>query len=53
MRTIMVLNGPGVTPGRMLRDIRTIDFAPTLAELLGISAPRQAAGRVLTEALSR
>ena len=34
MRTLMVLNGPGVRPGHRLRGARIIDFAPTLAELL-------------------
>lgn len=53
MRTIMVLNGPGVAAGRRLTSVRTIDFAPTLAELLGIAPPRDARGRVLVEALSR
>lgn len=53
MRTIMVLNGPGVAAGRRLDEVRTIDFAPTLAELVGIPAPRHATGRVLREVLSR
>jgi predicted AlkP superfamily pyrophosphatase or phosphodiesterase len=53
MRTIMVLNGPGVAVGRRLTEARTIDFAPTLAKLLGIEAPRDATGGVLIEALSR
>ncbi len=53
MRTIMVLNGPGVGAGRRLSDVRTIDLAPTIAELLGIPVPRQATGRVLLEALMR
>ncbi|MGH7772294.1 MAG: alkaline phosphatase family protein [Candidatus Binatia bacterium] len=53
MRTIMVLNGPGVSEGQRLKAARTIDFAPTLARLLGIEAPRGVTGRVLQEALSR
>lgn len=53
MRTIMALQGPGVAAGRRIGSVRTIDFAPTIAELLGIPAPRQATGRVLVEALSR
>ena len=53
MRTVIVLNGPGVAAGRRLKEARTIDFAPTLARLLGIPAPRDATGRVLTEALAR
>ena len=53
MRTILVLNGPGVAAGRRLSEARTIDLAPTIAELLGIGAPRDAKGRVLGQALSR
>lgn len=52
MRTLMVLNGPGIEPGQRLIDARIIDFAPTLARLLAVAAPRDATGRVLQEALS-
>jgi predicted AlkP superfamily phosphohydrolase/phosphomutase len=51
MRTIMVLNGPGVAAGKRLKDARLIDFAPTLAKLLRLPAPKDAGGRVLDEAL--
>lgn len=53
MRTLLVLNGPDVAAGRRLRGVRTIDLAPTLADLLGIPPPRHATGRVLVEALTR
>lgn len=53
MRTILVLNGPGVAIGRKLSVAHSIDFAPTAARLLGIPVPRHATGQVLTEALSR
>lgn len=53
MRTIMVLNGPGVAAGRVLSGVRTIDLAPTMAHLLGMAPPRDAAGRVLLDALAR
>ena len=52
MRTLMVLNGPGVQVGHQLRDVRILDFAPTLAELLGVPIPKDATGRVLYEAFS-
>jgi predicted AlkP superfamily phosphohydrolase/phosphomutase len=52
MRTLMVLNGPGVKAGQRLRDVRVIDFAPTLAWLLDIPTPKDASGRVLFEALA-
>jgi predicted AlkP superfamily phosphohydrolase/phosphomutase len=52
MRTIMVFNGPAVAAGRKLRDVRIIDFAPTLSKLLDIPRPKDATGNVLEEALS-
>jgi predicted AlkP superfamily phosphohydrolase/phosphomutase len=51
MRTLMVLNGPGIRSGLQLRDVRVIDFAPTLSVLLDIPTPRQATGRILDDAL--
>jgi hypothetical protein len=50
MRTLMVFNGPGVQGGGRLKNARIIDFAPTLAWLLNLPKPREAAGRVLFEA---
>ena len=52
MRTLMVLNGPGVQAGQLLRGARILDFAPTLAELLRVPIPKDATGRVLYEAFS-
>jgi predicted AlkP superfamily phosphohydrolase/phosphomutase len=52
MRTIMVLNGPGIAPGKRLKEVQLIDFAPTLAKLLRLPAPKHSAGRVLGEALN-
>jgi predicted AlkP superfamily phosphohydrolase/phosphomutase len=51
MRTLMVLNGPGVRVGAKLQNVRLIDFAPTLAWLLNLPKPKDATGRVLFEAL--
>jgi predicted AlkP superfamily phosphohydrolase/phosphomutase len=51
MRTLMVFNGPGIKSGQQLRNVRVIDFAPTLSEVLELPAPRDATGRVLEEAL--
>ena len=50
MRTLMVLNGPGIRAGEKLADVRIIDFAPTLAWLLNLPPPKDATGRVLYEA---
>jgi predicted AlkP superfamily phosphohydrolase/phosphomutase len=52
MRTVMVLNGPGIRSGLKLKDLRIIDFAPTLAWLLDLPKPKDATGRVIFEALS-
>jgi predicted AlkP superfamily phosphohydrolase/phosphomutase len=52
MHTIMVVNGPGITARKRLQNVRLIDFAPTLAKLLGLPAPKDATGRVLQEAFS-
>ena len=51
MRTVMLLNGPGIRAGIKLENVRIIDFAPTLAWLLNIPKPKDATGRVLYEAL--
>lgn len=50
MRTLMVFNGPGIQPGQKLANVRIIDFAPTLAWLLGLPQPKDATGKVLHEA---
>ncbi|HET9916034.1 MAG TPA: alkaline phosphatase family protein, partial [Candidatus Binatia bacterium] len=50
MRTIMIFNGPGIRAGQRLANIRLIDFAPTLAWLLGLPHPKDATGKVLYEA---
>jgi len=52
MRTLMVLNGPGIRAGQKLKEPRIIDFAPTLAWLLNLPKPKEATGRVLYEAFS-
>ena len=52
MRTLMVLNGPGIRAGQKLKELRIIDFAPTLAWLLNLPKPKDATGRVLYEAFS-
>jgi len=51
MRTLMVLNGPGIRPGTKLNHVQITDFAPTLAWLLNLPKPKDATGRVLYEAL--
>ncbi len=48
----LVLFGAGIRPGRYADAASPADIAPTLAALLGIEAPPQAVGRVLSEALA-
>jgi predicted AlkP superfamily phosphohydrolase/phosphomutase len=52
MRTLMVLNGPGVQAGRQLSGVQIVDLAPTLAWLLGVPIPKDSTGRVLYDAFS-
>jgi predicted AlkP superfamily phosphohydrolase/phosphomutase len=52
MHTLMVFNGPGINSGATLKDVRIIDFAPTLSHALELPAPRDAWGRILDEAFT-
>jgi hypothetical protein len=49
--TFLFAGGPGIRPRSTVGDARSIDLAPTLAALLGVSAPAQASGRALTHLL--
>ena len=49
----ILLSGPGVRPGRYSSAADPLDIAPTLANLLGIEAPLDHAGRVLSEAVEK
>jgi hypothetical protein len=49
--TFLLAGGPGLRPRSTSGDARSIDLAPTLAALLGVSAPAQASGRTLTDLL--
>ena len=52
IRTLMVFHGPGIRSGVKLTGVQIIDFAPTLARLLGIPPPKHATGRTVLEAFS-
>ena len=52
MHTVMVFNGPGIETGAELKDVRIIDFAPTLSRALDLPAPRDSWGRVIEEAFT-
>lgn len=47
----MIFYGPGVAPGRYAGFVRTVDIAPTLAQLLGVKPLESLDGVVLTKAL--
>ncbi|MEM7051897.1 MAG: alkaline phosphatase family protein [Acidobacteriota bacterium] len=51
MHAIFYAQGPGFARGVVAPAMRHIDFAPTLAAVLGIPAPAQAEGRVVTALL--
>jgi|GEM_PF-1518228 hypothetical protein len=50
-RTPLLIVGARVTPGQY-GDVRQVDFAPTIAALLGMGAPASAEGRPLLEMLN-
>ena len=53
MQGTLIVAGPGVAPGADLGLARQIDIAPTVAALLGIDPPRDAAGKPIAAALAR
>jgi predicted AlkP superfamily pyrophosphatase or phosphodiesterase len=48
----LLIMGPGVTPGRYVREVSPVDIAPTLSVLLGVEFPPAREGRVLSEAIA-
>ncbi|HYO90377.1 MAG TPA: alkaline phosphatase family protein, partial [Pyrinomonadaceae bacterium] len=48
----LIIMGRSLAPGRYAQAATPADIAPTLAFLLGVQAPSNATGRVLTEALT-
>jgi glycerophosphoryl diester phosphodiesterase len=51
MRATFIAAGAGVKPGVRLKEVRSVDVAPTIARLLGLDLPA-AEGRVLTDILA-
>ncbi len=49
---VFVLSGPGVSAGREIGTLSVLDFAPTLAYLLGLPVAEDLPGRVPREAFS-
>jgi arylsulfatase A-like enzyme len=45
---LFVADGPGIRPGALDRVVSTMDFAPTLAAMLGVP-PSPGDGRVIQE----
>ena len=53
MQAILVMRGPRIAPGTQLGEIRIIDIAPLVAELLGFPAPPTFRGRAPLAIASR
>lgn len=49
----VIIMGTGLVPGRYLEPATPADIAPTLSAVLRITAPSNATGRVLTEAIRK
>lgn len=49
----LIFFGVGIVPGYHTRECSPIDIAPTLAALLGLTAPSNSEGSVLVEALAK
>jgi predicted AlkP superfamily pyrophosphatase or phosphodiesterase len=47
----VIFAGPGMTAQRVFREISTVDVAPTLSAILGITYPSGSVGKPLVEAL--
>ncbi len=45
MKALFTVRGPGIVPGSLIREMRTIDIAPYISSLIGIQAPRHSQGR--------
>jgi predicted AlkP superfamily pyrophosphatase or phosphodiesterase len=48
----LIIDRPGIVPGRYDRRVATVDIAPTLAALLGIAIPDDLDGVALSEIVS-
>lgn len=48
---VLIMAGPGVRAGAEIRECSTLDLAPTILTLLGLSVPEYMTGRVLEEVL--
>ena len=52
MDGILVLSGPNIRQGRVLRNIAIVDVAPTILYLMGLAVPSDFDGAVITEAIT-
>jgi arylsulfatase A-like enzyme len=51
VRVPLIVRAPGIAPSRVRAQVRTIDLAPTVCELLGIAPPELFAGKSLVPLL--
>jgi predicted AlkP superfamily phosphohydrolase/phosphomutase len=50
---VLIMNGPGVVPGRTIEGARVHDIAPTILTIAGLPVGRDMEGEVLTDAFTR
>jgi len=51
LNTVMILYGKGIKPRKRRSPVRLLDFAPTIAYLLGLPLPRHAEGAALLDVI--
>jgi predicted AlkP superfamily pyrophosphatase or phosphodiesterase len=49
----VIFSGPGIKPQQIQRIVHPVDVAPTIAKLLGMTAPASTQGTLLTEVINR
>jgi len=52
MDGILILSGPKIRQGRVLRNVAIVDVAPTILYLMGLAVPSDFDGAVITEAIA-
>ena len=52
-RVPLILSGPGIRPGVYAEPVAIVDIAPTLAHMLGLTAPNALEGIILEHVIVR
>lgn len=48
----VIFAGPGITPGKVAREVHPVDIVPTIASYLGLTPPAASVGHVLSEVVN-